>query len=83
MKTKTWLVLNLLPLIFSCAAHGQFLKVNVEPVKVLKLEGWRDVKTMMIYVRKAGVDLKGATDVLDLHDPITKSAAILPLKQST
>jgi integrase len=56
---------------------------GVEPVKVLKLGGWSDIKTMMVYMRKAGVDVRGATNVLDLHDPVSQSAAILPLKQST
>jgi hypothetical protein len=27
--------------------------------------GWSDMKTMMIYMRKAGIDIKGFTSVLD------------------
>ncbi len=56
---------------------------GVEPVKVLKLGCWSDIKTIMVYLRKAGVDVRGATNVLDLNDPISQSAVILPLKQST
>ena len=33
---------------------------------VMKIGGWRDIKTFQIYVRLAGVDVKGATDVLDV-----------------
>jgi Zn-finger protein len=29
--------------------------------------GWKDLETMMIYARKAGVDIKGAMDCLNLH----------------
>lgn len=27
--------------------------------------GWNDMETMMIYMRKAGLDIQGATDCLD------------------
>jgi integrase len=53
------------------------LSRGVEPVKVLKLGGWRDLKTAQIYLRKAGVDVRGSTDVLDLHNPSNESASIL------
>lgn len=58
------------------------LSRGVEPVKVLKLGGWMDLKTAQIYLRKAGVDVRGATDVLDLHNPINESASILDFKSS-
>ncbi len=54
---------------------------GVEVVKVMKLCGFRDMKTMMIYMRKAGVDVKGATNALDLHNPINESAAVIAFKQ--
>jgi integrase len=53
------------------------LSKGVEPVKVMKMGGWKDMKTMMIYIRKAGVDIKGASDVLDLHDPNEKTGVLL------
>jgi integrase len=43
------------------------LSKGVEPIKVMKMGGWKDLETMMIYARKAGVDIKGATDCLNLH----------------
>lgn len=30
-----------------------------------KMTGWKDMDTMMIYMRKAGIDIKNATSVLD------------------
>ena len=44
------------------------LSKGVQPIRVMMMGGWKDLKTMQIYVRKAGVELKGATDCLDLHD---------------
>lgn len=38
---------------------------GVVPVKVMAQGGWKDMKTMMIYLRKAGIDIVGSTSVLD------------------
>lgn len=39
------------------------LASGVEPVKVMKMGGWKDLKTLNNhYLRLAGVDIKGATD---------------------
>ncbi len=53
------------------------LSRGVEPIKVMKMGGWKDLKTMMIYARKAGVDIKGATDCLNLHNPSTDAGQVL------
>jgi integrase len=45
------------------------LSKGVEPIKVMKMGGWKDLETMMIYARKAGVDIRGAMDCLNLHTP--------------
>ena len=42
----------------------QLLADGVEAAKVMKIGGWKDLKTMQIYMRLAGVDEKGATEVL-------------------
>ena len=42
---------------------------GIEPAKVMHMGGWKDLKTMMIYMRKAGISIKGITDTLDLHNP--------------
>ena len=44
------------------------LSKGVEPIKVMKMGGWKDLKTMQIYVRKAGIDIKGITDCLDFGE---------------
>ncbi len=53
------------------------LTKGVEPIRVMKMGGWKDMKTMMIYVRTAGVDIKGMTDCLDLHNPATEPGQVL------
>jgi len=46
------------------------LTKGVEPIKVMKMGGWKELKTMERYVRQAGVDIKGITTCLDdIHDP--------------
>ena len=45
------------------------LRKGVQPIKVMMMGGWKDLKTMQAYVRKAGVNIKGATEnCLDLHN---------------
>jgi integrase len=44
------------------------LSKGVPAVQVMTIGGWKDYKTMVIYLRKAGVDIRGATEVLNLHD---------------
>lgn len=56
------------------------LQKGTLPVQVKTAGGWNSLKTMMIYVRKAGVDIKGMTDNFDLHNPFSEQAKVLPLK---
>jgi integrase len=42
----------------------QLLAKGTPPAIVMKICGWRDLKTMEFYIRVAGVDEKGATDCL-------------------
>ncbi len=44
----------------------QLIKDGVPPATVMKICGWKDLKTMMRYIRLAGIEVKGATDVLKL-----------------
>lgn len=55
---------------------------GIEPIKVMYMGGWKDLKTMMIYMRKAGIDIKGITDGLQLHNPSRASATVISLKKS-
>ena len=50
---------------------------GIEPVKVMSMGGWRDLKTLMIYIRTAGINIRGITDLLDLHNPSRNSADVL------
>ncbi len=43
------------------------LAAGVPEAKVMKIGGWRDRETMMIYIRLSGIDEAGATEVLDLR----------------
>ena len=42
----------------------QLLANDVAPARIMKICGWRDLKTMQHYVRLAGVDERGATETL-------------------
>jgi integrase len=60
------------------ATWATFMLSNgIAPIKVMIAGGWKDLKTMQIYVRKAGVDIKGISDDLYLHDPVIKEGKIL------
>ncbi len=60
------------------------LSRGLEPIKVMKMGGWKDMKTMMIYIRKAGVDTRGALDGFVLHEASRESCGVinLPLRSS-
>ncbi len=42
------------------------LATGAEPMKVMRMGGWSDLKTFQIYIRMAGVDVKGVSDSLDV-----------------
>lgn len=42
------------------------LALGVDQATVMKIGGWRDIKTFQIYIRLAGIEVKGATDILQL-----------------
>lgn len=44
----------------------QLLRANVAPAIVMKVCGWKELKTMQYYVRLAGLEVSGATDDLKL-----------------
>ena len=43
------------------------LSKGLEPAKVMTMGGWADMKTMLIYMRKAGIDVHDSLKILDLH----------------
>jgi integrase len=50
------------------------LASGAEPAKVMKIGGWKDLKTFEIYIRLAGVDVVGVTEKLKV---LPTEAAIL------
>jgi integrase len=40
------------------------LSKGVEPIKVMAMGGWKDLKTMQIYIRKSGIHIQGITNRL-------------------
>ena len=52
---------------------------GVEPAKVMIMGGWKDMKTMMIYMRKAGISIQGITDNLVLHNSSSEHAQVVKL----
>ncbi|MBL7665280.1 MAG: site-specific integrase [Bacteriovoracaceae bacterium] len=47
------------------------LASGVDQATVMKIGGWQDLKTFQIYVRFAGIEVTGATDVLEVFSPST------------
>ncbi len=52
------------------------LSMGIAPIKVMSMGGWKDLKTMQYYIRKAGVDTTGISDGLSLHNPINDSKVL-------
>ncbi len=40
------------------------LSTGVEPLKVMRMGGWSDLKTFQIYLRLSGIDVKGVSESL-------------------
>lgn len=57
------------------------LSKGIPPAKVMMMGGWKDMKTMMIYMRKAGIAIKGITDCLNLHQH-TNLSKVLDFEKS-
>lgn len=58
------------------------LSKGVEPVKVMKMGGWSSLKTLeKHYIRLSGVDIKGATDDLQLHDPSKGEGQLIKMRE--
>jgi integrase len=51
----------------------QMLANGVPSATVMKVGGWKKLSTMDIYLRLAGVEVKGATDSLDFSSPESKT----------
>lgn len=59
----------------------QLIKDGVAPAVVMKIAGWKDLKTMQRYIRLAGIEVKGATDGLKLLPEADVMAKVVNLFQ--
>jgi integrase len=57
----------------------QLLQSGVTAPTVMSICGWKDYETMMIYIRLAGIETKGATDKLKFITPAAAMAHVVPL----
>ncbi len=44
----------------------QLIRTGVPPIQIQKICGWKDLETMQIYIRLAGIEVQGVTDGLTL-----------------
>ncbi len=56
------------------------LASGAEPTQVMKMGGWADFKTFQIYVRMAGVDVKGVTDDFRVTPNLLRESNVIKLK---
>ena len=57
----------------------QLLRHGVSSAIVMKIAGWKDLKTMQRYIRLAGVEVAGATDKLSVLPPEEVAANVVSL----
>jgi len=55
---------------------------GIEPIKITSMGGWKSLSRLQISVRKAGLNVKGITDNLNIHDPCTKTADVYELRSN-
>lgn len=58
----------------------QLLRQGVSSVIVMKIAGWKDLKTMQRYIRLAGVEVAGATDGLSVLPPEEVAANVVAFR---
>lgn len=58
----------------------QLLRQGVPSAIVMKIAGWKDLKTMQRYIRLAGVEVAGATDKLSVLPPEEIAANVLAFR---
>lgn len=57
------------------------LASGAEPTQVMKMGGWADFKTFQIYIRMAGIDVKGVTDNFRVMPLALENENLLVLKK--
>jgi integrase len=61
----------------------QLLRQGVSAPVVMKIAGWKDLKTMQRYIRLAGVEVAGATDKLSVLPPEEIAANVVAFRPKT
>ena len=56
---------------------------GIEPIKVMSFGDWKSLSRLQIYVRKAGLNIRGITDNLNIHNPTKTEAKILSIAGDT
>jgi integrase len=56
------------------------LSLGVEQAKVMRMGGWSDLKTFQIYLRLAGVDVRGVTSALDILPALGTTENVFALR---
>lgn len=57
----------------------QLIGAGIAPAIVMSIGGWKDLETMQIYIRRAGLDVRGATDALPKIKPEEAVATVVSL----
>ena len=57
------------------------LSTGVEPLKVMRMGGWSDLKTFQIYLRMSGVDVRGVAEGLDVLASSEATDNVIPLNR--
>ena len=55
------------------------LSTGVEPLKVMRMGGWSDLKTFQIYLRMSGIDVKGVAEGLEVLPESDVFDKVVPL----
>jgi integrase len=58
----------------------QLLRQGISAAVVMKIAGWRDLKTMQRYIRLAGIEVAGATDGLSVLPPEEAAANVVAFR---
>ncbi len=65
----------------ACGAT-HLIQMGLEPANVMKVGGWRSLKSMTHYIRMAGIEVKGLTDNLFILPKANLGMGILPFTSS-
>ena len=62
-----------------CVGDCVYNDLGVPPIQIQKVCGWKDLETMQRYVRLAGIETDGVTEVLKILPPAEVAAQVINL----